>query len=221
MKVATNKVRRQTGLKLSQKQLLRVKWHVMNAFDHADVVGIRSSAGFKEEHQMWVDRIESLFAQRLAEGRAPAYVTHCLVNGALANALPSLLAGQTRVSVISCRDIGEKIQVEYGVDDVRVFQVPSQHIMREIDGDYEAALHGVPMWPNFYAELRASLTVRHPGEVFLVGAGLFGKDLCIRVKELGGIALDMGSTMDSIAGKITRGPKKPPPYRPPRPPAHS
>ena len=41
---------------------------------------------------------------------------------------------------------------------------------------------------------------------FLVGAGIFGKDLCIRIRELGGIALDMGSCLDLMAGKVTRGP---------------
>ena len=107
-----------------------------------------------------------------------------------------------------------RIQADYGVQDVRVFQVPSQYITRKVDDEYEAALHGVPIWPAFYERLHAELTVRRRGEVFLVGAGLFGKGLCIRVRELGGIALDLGSCLDGMADKVTRGVNRPEPYSP-------
>lgn len=214
VKVAANKVRRQTGLRLSDDQVFQVKSLVMNAFDHADVVGIRGSANFNPEHQMWVERIEDLFQQRLDAGRDPAYVTHCLLNNTLRDSLGSLLEGQRQVSVISCRDLEPRLRADYGVEDVRVYQVPSQYVMRDVDDEYEAKLHGVPIWPEFYARLRDELAVRRRGEVFLVGAGLFGKDLCIRVKELGGIALDLGSCLDGMADKVTRGPNRPQPYRP-------
>jgi hypothetical protein len=213
--VAANKIRRQTGLKLSPDEVFKVKSLIMNAFDEADVVGIRGSANFNPEHRMWVERIEGVFEERLAAGREPAYVTHCLLNNTLRDSLGSLLEGQRQVSVISCRDLKGRLEADYGVEDVRVFQVPSQYVMRDIDDEYEARLHGVPIWPAFYERLREELTVRRRGEVFLVGAGLFGKDLCIRVKELGGIALDLGSCLDGLADKVTRGPNRPQPYRPP------
>lgn len=214
VQVAVNKVWRQAGLKLSHDDVFKVKSLVMNAFDGADVVGIRGSANFNPEHQMWVERIEAVFQERLAAGREPAYVTHCLLNNTLRDSLGSLLEGQRQVSVISCRDLKDTIEADYGVEDVRVYQVPSQYVMRGIDDEYEAALHGVPIWPDFYDRLRSELEVRRRGEVFLVGAGLFGKDLCIRIKELGGIALDLGSCLDGMAEKVTRGPNRPPPYRP-------
>jgi hypothetical protein len=67
----------------------------------------------------------------------------------------------------------------------------------------------VPIWPDFYRRLEEEIEVREQGEVFLVGAGLFGKSLCVRIRERGGIALDMGSTLDGIAGKVTRGEGRP------------
>jgi hypothetical protein len=212
VQVAANKVWRQTGLKLSAGEVFKVKALVMNAFDEADVVGIRGSANFNPEHSMWVERIESVFEERLATGREPAYVTHCLLNNTLRDSLASVLQGQRQVSVISCRDLKGRLEADYGLEDVRVFQVPSQFVMRSLDDDYESALHGVPIWPEFYERLRSELTVRRRGEVFLVGAGLFGKDLCIRIKELGGIALDLGSCLDGMADKVTRGPNRPAPY---------
>jgi hypothetical protein len=215
MKVAANKMRRQTGLRYSADDVLAIKRLVTEAFDAADVVGIRGSANFNEEHLMWVERISQVFEARLAQGREPAYVTHCLLNNTLRDALGRLLEGQRYVSVISSRDLKATLQTDYGVEDVQAFQVPSQYVMRAVDGEYERALHGVPIWPDHIDTLRDELAVRQRGEIFLVGAGLFGKELCIRIRDLGGIALDMGSCLDGMANKVTRGPNRPGPYRPP------
>jgi hypothetical protein len=214
MKVATGKLRRQTGLKFSTSDVLKVKSIVLNAFDSADIVGIREDRDVNPEMRMWVERIEQQFETRLANGRKPVYVSQHRIHDALTKSLHTLLEGQRQISVISCREVGPILQAEYGVEDVNVYQVPSQYIMRRIDGEYEAAMHGVPIWPDFYRRLYADLSVRRRGEVFLVGAGLFGKDLCIRIKELGGVALDLGYQLDRMAGKTTRGRNKPEPYRP-------
>jgi hypothetical protein len=214
VKTAAKKLRRQTGLAFSSDEVLEVKSLVMKAFDEADVLGIRGSNSFNDEHKMWVARIESVLHDRLRNGRKRAYVSHCLLNNELRAALPTLLDGQQQVSVISCRNVKQRIQADYGVPDVRVAQIPSQYVMRDVDGEYEAALHDVPIWPHFYKRLSARLTVRQRGEIFLVGAGILGKGLCIRVRELGGIALDMGSCLDRMAGKVTRGPNRPKPYNP-------
>lgn len=203
--VARRKVRRQTGVMFPPGEVPKIRALVLDAFDHADVVGIRGEFPFNEEHRAWIRWIENAFEARMAAGRAPAYVSDCLVSIDLGLALGALLAGQRQVSVISCRDLAPVIRSDYGVEDVRVFQVPSQYAKRAVDDDYEARLHDVPIWPDFHSALRAEITVRERGEVFLVGAGVFGKDLCIRVKELGGIALDLGSCLDFMAGKATRG----------------
>jgi hypothetical protein len=97
------------------------------------------------------------------------------------------------------------LESRWGLEDVAVYRVPSQGGTRHFDGAYEAAMHNVSIWPQGHDRVAAELEVRERGEVFLVGAGLFGKDLCVRIRELGGIALDMGSVLDHIAGKLTRG----------------
>jgi hypothetical protein len=38
----------------------------------------------------------------------------------------------------------------------------------------------------------------------LIGAGIFGKIYCAAAKRSGGVALDMGSAFDILAGKLTR-----------------
>jgi hypothetical protein len=207
-RVAIRKLRRQTGLNFSPEEMFKVKALVMNAFDEADVLGFRISPSFPDEHREWGERIAEIYADRVALGKKPAYLAHCLLNNDLYNALPTLLKEQRQLSVVSCRDIRSTLEVDYGATDVVVYQLPSQHAVRDVDGAYEAPLHDVPIWPNFYRELRASLTVRRRGEIYLVGAGLFGKELCIRIRELGGIALDMGSTLDGMARKATRGKRR-------------
>jgi GT-D fold-like domain/Methyltransferase domain len=213
LRVAANKLRRQAGIEPSAEDVLQIKQLVATALDEADVVGIRGSDWFTDEHKIWVERIEQIFARRVAPGPCPAYVCHCLVSNQIRDALPSLLSSQRQISVVSSRDL-EKVLAQTHDVDVRIYPIPSQYVMRNVDGDYEARLHDVPIWPTFWKGLRSEITVREEGEVFLVGAGILGKELCIRIRELGGIALDLGSCLDGLAGKVTRGRKRPPLYGP-------
>ena len=208
-RAAIKKLRRQTGLTFSAEEMLKVKALVMSALDEADVIGLHTSPSFAAEHIELGEQIAAIYASRVAERRKPAYLAHSLLNNELRDALPDLLAQRRRIGVISCRDIGASLAADHDLEEVTVHQIPSQYVVRDVDGGYEAALHDVPIWPDFYRELEAKLTVAEPGEIFLVGAGLFGKGLCIRIRELGGIALDMGSTLDGIAEKVTRGNGRP------------
>jgi hypothetical protein len=214
VRIAMKKLRRQTGISMTGADVLAIRELLTGALDRADLVGIRGSESFSDEHLLWVERVERAFEESVARGRGPVHVSHCLFNNDLRDALPELLAGQESVGVVSCRDLEPVLRDRFGVPEPRVYQVPSQYIMRRVDDPYEAALHDVPIWPAFYRRLREEIRVSRPGEVFLVGAGVFGKDLCVRIKELGGIALDLGSCLDGLAGKVTRGQRRPEPYRP-------
>jgi Transposase, Mutator family/GT-D fold-like domain len=194
----------ESGLSLSLADVIEVRALVDWAFDEADVLGIVTER-LSDAHQKLMGKLAALYAERVAKGRPPAAFAHNMLGHHVVDELPELLAGR-RAGVISCRDLGPVLEREWGLEEVNVYQVPSQYAMRDVDGAYEAAMHEVPIWPDAHAHVRAELTVRERGEVFLVGAGLFGKDLCIRVREQGGIALDMGSALDRLAGKLTRGP---------------
>lgn len=204
MTAAIGKLANETGLQFSPDAVLQVKRAVAEAHDEADVLGILAGYTLVEERMNW---LTSLYAERMASGRRPAAMTNCRLHHDVLAMLPGLLAGR-RVSVISCRDVKPVLEADWGLEDVAVYQVPSQYMLREVDGDYEAALRGVPIWPDAHTRVSDELTVREPGEVFLVGAGVFGKDLCIRVRERGGLALDLGSALDRVVGKITRGPRR-------------
>lgn len=214
MDVARRKLKRQTGIRFRNRDILAIKRTLERALDNADIVGILADASFNEEHLAWQQRIEEIARQRCSGPPGERYITHCLVSGNLRDALPELLAGHDRLSLVTSRNLQARFEQEYSITDVKLYQIPSQYIMRDVDDEFEARLHGVPIWPEFCLELYRSIRVREAGEVFIVGAGVFGKGLCIEIREQGGIALDLGSTLDGLAHKPTRGPNKPPPYRP-------
>ncbi len=52
-------------------------------------------------------------------------------------------------------------------------------------------------YPDVFEDTMDRLQVRHRGQLFLVGAGPLGKIYCARIRELGGIALDVGAVCDA------------------------
>jgi len=61
---------------------------------------------------------------------------------------------------------------------------------------------------NNYQRLRQTLErlqVEYRGQLFLVGAGVWGKVYCARIKQLGGIALDIGAVCDAWIDIPSRG----------------
>lgn len=63
-----------------------------------------------------------------------------------------------------------------------------------------------PHWPNGFNEVMEQLEAVRPGDAFLVGAGVLGKIYCDRIKTRGGVALDIGSILDSWANIPSREP---------------
>ncbi|MET0306458.1 MAG: hypothetical protein ABW196_09560 [Solirubrobacterales bacterium] len=201
---AKQKLARHADQHFSAEAVLEIKRAIEQAFDEADALGILYGHELVEGQ---MNRLTRIYADRVRCGRKPAVLAHCLLSHDILDSLPGMLAGR-RVSVISCRDVKPVLEAEWGVQDVPVYKVPSQHAQRDLDGAYEAALHDVPIWPDVHTRIREELTVRERGEVFLIGAGVFGKDLCIRVRDDGGVAVDLGSALDRVVGKITRGPRR-------------
>jgi GT2 family glycosyltransferase/glycosyltransferase involved in cell wall biosynthesis len=202
MEIATRRLGRESGLRFPPDTVLEIGRAVARALEEADALGFHFSSGDQP-----MNRLTSLYLERLAAGGKPALLSSPHLHHAILDRLPGLLAGR-RVSAISCRDVKPVLEGEWGLDDVVVYQVPSQSSARDLDGAYEAVMHDIPIWPDRIAELRSELTVRERGEVFLVGAGMFGKDLCIDIREKGGLAIDLGSALDRIVGKVARGPAR-------------
>lgn len=204
MNAAIDKLERETGISFSPEEVLEIGTLIALAYDQADVLGVRVSERVLDSHKHWMRRLISHYRDRVEAGRPAVPMASCMLGHNTVDAMHELLKGRP-VSVISCRNLKPVLESEWGLEDVAVYQMPSEYRVRDVDGAYEAAMHDTPIWPEAHTRVRAGLTVRERGEVFLVGAGVFGKDLCIRVRDLGGIAIDMGSALDRIARKPTRG----------------
>jgi hypothetical protein len=115
-------------------------------------------------------------------------------------ALAHILRGVDAVSVIGCRDLGPRIAETFNLASVRTYLVRGEH---HFPGSIT-----VPHWPDGFNDIMKELDDVRPGSVFLVGAGVLGKIYCDRIKAMGGIALDVGSILDSWAMIPSREPFK-------------
>lgn len=113
-------------------------------------------------------------------------------------ALAHLLRGRDCVGIIGCRDIGPQIADAFALGSVRTYLVRGEH---SFPGSVSE-----PHWPDGFKRVMEQLEDVRPGMAFLVGAGVLGKIYCDRIKTRGGIALDVGSILDSWALISSRDP---------------
>lgn len=117
-----------------------------------------------------------------------------------AGALAHLLRGRDQVGIIGCRDIGPQIAAAFDLGSVQTYLVRGEH---SFPGPVPE-----PHWPGGFNKVMEQLETVRPGMAFLVGAGVLGKIYCDRIKARGGVALDVGSILDSWAMVPSRDPFK-------------
>ena len=117
--------------------------------------------------------------------RKPNILTDCYLHKDLLPFYSTLLSGRPFVGIVSCHDeIGSAVAAYFEIDKVQLYTIPPQGGRR--------AEH----YPDRFDELMSSFHVPEVGAVFLVSAGILGKLYCTRIKDLGGIAIDIGSVAD-------------------------
>ncbi|WP_162875605.1 hypothetical protein [Sphingomonas crusticola] len=116
--------------------------------------------------------------------------------------LSSLLSGLDFLGVISPHpELAGRLQRKLGIGAVRHYDIPGEG---RLDRPQEHGNRG-SHFPQTYKRIMAEIDVPRRGAVFLVAGGLLGKIYCDRVRELGGIALDIGALADAWMGYNTRG----------------
>lgn len=93
-----------------------------------------------------------------------------------------------RLQFISDADVRPAITEVFGVPDVYSYPL-SDRFLRT---DAQRMLH----FPAPFEALRQELDIGFPGNLFLVGAGRYGKIYCSWIKERGGIAIDVGDLFE-------------------------
>ena len=111
-----------------------------------------------------------------------------------------VLAAAGEVSVVSCHDLTAAIPEMFGIGVRRSYLIPSESRFSQ---QFAAGPITEAFYPGRFRELVDGMEVE-PGDVYLVAAGFLGKYLCHLVKERGGIAIDIGSGADYMAGHRTR-----------------
>jgi hypothetical protein len=111
-------------------------------------------------------------------------------------ALPYILSTQNKIGIVSSRIGIDKIISDALSIEVVQYQIPDKY---ELVQSYKKT-----HYPTTYHEVLDNINVAFPGMIFLVAGGIVGKGYCKKIKELGGIALDLGSVVDTWTGKLTR-----------------
>jgi hypothetical protein len=137
--------------------------------------------------------------------RADRRIVDSLCNVELDRADPflaDLLQGLDFLGVIGPHpDLALRLQAQLGIGHVVSYDIPGEGRLGRAREAGDRGRH----FPEIYDRLMAELTVPHPGAVFLVAGGLLGKIYCARIRDLGGIALDIGAVADAWMGYNTRG----------------
>jgi tetratricopeptide (TPR) repeat protein len=185
---------------------------LMEAIRNADAVGVPPPRRLLRDLQGPLATDQSTALEnilRLMSAMAPSelrqkVLTSCHIHTDLDywDLYRQILAGVDTVSVISCHDLGEALSTKFGVSVRRWFAIPPEYHAAPM---FEAAN---PVWkekfyPDVFEQIMEAIAPL-PGEVFLVAAGFLGKLLCDRVRDRGGIGVDIGSIADLWLGYSTR-----------------
>lgn len=175
------------------RDVLRLAEELKEAIRNADIVGVPRPRQIASDLHLWQAVTDALEHFQLIGEEAA--LTHTALHRLLQHGLlfRPLLKGADFVGVISCRRVMDALRELFGVAEVEWYGVRG-----ELEDTGEIL---TPHFPEGFEEIRATLRVPHPGALFLVGAGVFGKIYCHWIKERGGVAVDVGSILDSWAGE--------------------
>ncbi|WP_170216698.1 GT-D fold domain-containing protein [Allostella humosa] len=95
-------------------------------------------------------------------------------------------------------DLAAALTTRFGLRVERTFAVPpeAKYLPPSTPGQHH--------YRDVYARTLEALATVRPGQVVLVAAGILGKIYCARIREAGGIAIDVGSVADGWCGHVTR-----------------
>lgn len=149
--------------------------------DEAHLAGANEHFGFLAEMQRIVMRRDAGLAAGLA------------VIGEMHDAMPflrPLLADQPFLGFVGSHpDLAERLARFSQVRETATYLIPAALNRHDI----AEPLRGRDHFPTRLEQTLATLAVPFPGAMFLVAAGLLGSLYCARIRQLGGIAIDIDS----------------------------
>ena len=175
-----------------------------SAVTTADVLGVPDAArmagdtghfGYMAAQEVWLSSLRlpqtTLFTD--------AFAHHHLQK--LSPFLADLLQGLDVLGVVSPHpELAARLQHRFQIGRIVSYdlagegRLPTHRAARDMEATF----------PDAHRRILGALDPPRPGAVYLVAAGLLGKIYCGRIRELGGIALDVGSIADAWMGYNTR-----------------
>jgi len=136
--------------------------------------------------------------------RSPT-ITSCYCHSDLLPFYDDLLKNVDNIGLISCYpSLPERLKSRWSLGHIDFFQIPDQASNSRAVGSSFENLTKAGHYPERFRELMKSLRVTRAGQIFLISAGILGKIYCNRLKQLGAIAIDIGSVADVWMGQPVR-----------------
>ena len=174
-----------------------------DALETADIIGVSTAPRYEKDtfHRGYLALLERAVDTVVARHPQVA-LTHAFANVLLHRRTPfyaELLSGLDFLGVIGPHaGLAARLAAHHGIAETREYLVPGEARLPSTGSP------GMRHFPDRFQQVMADLNVPRRGAVFLVAAGLLGKIYCHRVRELGGIAIDVGSVADAWMGFGTR-----------------
>jgi hypothetical protein len=177
----------------------------VEALEGADILGVSTAPRYEKDtfHRGYLALLERA-VDRVVAIHPEISLTHAFANILLHRRSPfyaELLSGLDFLGVISPHaGLAACLATQHRIAAHREYLVPGETRLPEV-----AQVRGaMPHFPDRYRQIMTDLRVPRPGAVYLVAAGLLGKIYCQRIRQLGGIAIDVGSVADAWMGFGTR-----------------
>ncbi len=181
---------------------------LIEALDDCDVIGIPYEAWIRHEYKISSMRgipslmniVHALLARQTPPFRFTSQLAH--IDLLKSNKLAHIIASARKISIVSCIDtLPAALKAKFDLEEVTYYRIPGEQGSRHILG--EQTVQGMH-YPERYEQLRCELSHQHNGRLFLIAGGLLGKLYAIIIRRFGGVAIDIGSVVDSWAGYATR-----------------
>ncbi|HVT30704.1 MAG TPA: hypothetical protein VHE81_22030, partial [Lacipirellulaceae bacterium] len=176
-----------------------------NALQSADILGVTTSDRYVKDtfHRGYLNVLQSLIGTVIDECPGMA-LTNALIPMELHRHSPffsDILSGLDFVGVISPHPgLAGRLARYHGITKSREYIIPGETRLPEAIRHLTGEAH----LPDVFRKLLRNICVPYRGAVFLVAAGLLGKIYCARIRNLGGVAIDVGSIVDAWMGQNTR-----------------
>jgi hypothetical protein len=195
----------QPAAEADAEEVRRLQAATIMAMERADILGVPSAERLARDnlHFGYLGHMEALIGSIAHTGAEMAF-TDAFVPIALHRCSPFLgdiLVGLDFLGVISPHPgLAWRLARLHGIPEFAEYLIPGESRLPEGQRRRE----GAPHFPDVYHDLCRRITVPWPGSVFLVAGGLLAKIYCARIRERGGIAIDVGSVVDGWMGLNTR-----------------